>query len=96
MDNYRFYFTARVRILKSSRQALFCGGSLIKYLGSFLRMRILVVVPPLVVLPMVVPPSFSLFSVLKPIFDDNLMCLVVTSSKLPLVEFGDCIPVHFT
>jgi hypothetical protein len=51
------------------------------------------VVPPLVALPMVVPPSsFSLFSVLKPIFDDNLMCLVVTSSKLPLVEFGGSSP----
>jgi hypothetical protein len=56
-------------------------------------MRILVVVPPLVALPMVVPPSSSsLFSVLKPIFGDNLMCLVVTSSELSLVEFGGSSP----
>jgi hypothetical protein len=42
-----------------------------------------------VALPMVVPPSSSsLFSVLKPIFGDNLMCLIITSLELPLVEFG--------
>jgi hypothetical protein len=38
-------------------------------------MKILGVVPPLMALPMVVPPSSSLFSVLKPIFDDNLKML---------------------
>jgi hypothetical protein len=34
-----------------------CDGSLVEYLSSFLRMKILGVVPPLVVLQMVVPPS---------------------------------------
>ena len=34
-----------------------CGSSLIKYLGSLLKMRILVVVPPRVALPMVMPAS---------------------------------------
>jgi hypothetical protein len=37
-----------------------CDGSLIEYLGSFLRMRILVVVPPIVALPLVVPLLFLL------------------------------------
>jgi hypothetical protein len=58
-------------------------------------MRILVVVPPLVALPMVVPPSSSfLSSVFEPIFGDTLMCLVVTSSELPLVEFGRIVSSH--
>jgi hypothetical protein len=58
-------------------------------------MNILGVVPLLVALPMVVPPSFFLlFSILKPIFDDNLMCIVVTGSKLSLVEFGGSLPLH--
>ena len=36
-----------------------CGSSLIKYLGSLLKMRILVVAPPVVALPLVVPPYFA-------------------------------------
>ena len=36
-----------------------CGSSLIEYLGSLLKMRILKVAPPVVVLPMVVPPYFA-------------------------------------
>jgi hypothetical protein len=44
-----------------------CSGSLIEYFGLLLRMRI-VVMPPLVALPIVVPPSsFLLVSVSKPI-----------------------------
>ena len=35
------------------------GSSLIKHLGSLLKMRILEVVPPIVALPLVVPPYFA-------------------------------------
>jgi hypothetical protein len=49
------------------------------------------VVPPLMVLPMVVPPS-SFLNVLKTIFDDNLTCIIDTGSELSLVEFGGVSP----
>jgi hypothetical protein len=45
----------RVQCFKSFEQDL--RSSLIEYLGLLLRIRILVVVPPVVALPMVVPPS---------------------------------------
>jgi hypothetical protein len=52
-------FTSRqgFGVLSPPNGTLPCGGWLIEYLGLLLRMRILVVVPPLVALPMVVPPS---------------------------------------
>ena len=36
-----------------------CGSSLIEYLDSLLKMRILEVAPPVVALPLVVPPYFA-------------------------------------
>ena len=36
-----------------------CGSSLIEYLSSLLKMRILEVAPPVVGLPLVVPPYFA-------------------------------------
>jgi hypothetical protein len=57
MDNYRFYLPARVCCFESSEWDSPYDGSLIEYLSSLLRMKILGVVPPLVVLPMVMPPS---------------------------------------
>ena len=51
------YLSARVQCFKSFERDSFLRSSLIEYLGLLLKMRILVVVPPLVALPMVVPPS---------------------------------------
>jgi hypothetical protein len=73
-----------------------CDGSLIEYLSSLLRIKILRVVPPLMALLMVVPPSsFLLVQRFEANLDDNLMCIVVAGSELSLVEFGGLTPPHF-
>jgi hypothetical protein len=57
MDNYRCYLSTRVQNFLSPLGRTPCEVLLIEYLGLLLRMRILVVVPPVVGLSMVVPPS---------------------------------------
>ena len=60
---------------------LLLGTSLIEYLGSLLRLMIFVVVPPVVALPMVVPPS-SFFVNLGTLFGPSTPLIVVFLQKI--------------
>ena len=68
MGNYRVTFWRGFDVLSASNRTPLYEVSLIEYHGLLSRMRILVVVPPVVALPMVVPPSSA-----KPILVFNLI-----------------------